>query len=223
MGGSPLDSIVPRDAVEELAGQLSAEAWSGLQLYVDMLLDASARMNLVSHRDRERLGEHVVDAAALLSVIDIEGLRVCDLGSGAGLPGVVLAILRPGSHVTAVEARRRRSAFLKSVVRRLKLGNVAVLNCRMEELEKDQTFDLVTARALGSVEDVLAPALHTVGCGGRLVLFKGPKWSDEREIAASIASDEGFKIGWERGVVLPGIGRTTRFVEFHVEQESVED
>ena len=93
----------------------------------------------------------------------------------------------------------------------------------MEDLEEERKFDLATARALGKVEDVLAPALSTVRPGGRLVLFKGPKWNSERTTAESVAAAEGFEIGWEREVVLPGVGRTTTFVEFHVKHAGASD
>ena len=79
------------------------------------------------------------------------------------------------------------------------------------------SFDMAVSRALGKIEKTLAPSLALVARAGRLVLFKGPKWREERELASSIAREQGFVLGREVDVLLPGLDRTTTFVEFHVE------
>ena len=166
------------------------------------------------------MGEHFVDAAALLSFVDPGAGELADLGSGAGFPGIVVAVLRPEARVTLVDSRRSKVVFLKDMKRRLGLENVTVVHARIEELDCESKFELAAARALGSVETVLGSCLRLVSPGGRLVLFKGPQWRDEAEQAGVIAGLEGAEIVRTETVTLPGLGRATTFVEFHVKQTS---
>lgn len=209
---------MPREAIEELAGPLSGEQTGRLTEYGGAILDASRRVNLVSRQSLAGIGEHFVDSASLLSFVEpgVDGLA--DLGSGAGFPGIVVAILRPAVRVTLVDSRRSKVVFLKDMKRRLGLENARVVHGRLEELVDEVGFELAAARALGSVEDVLAPCLRLLAPGGKLVLFKGPLWPSEAPSAAVIAEREGAEIGRTEAVALPGLGRATTFVEFHVKQ-----
>ena len=190
---------------------------AALASYAEAVLAAGRRQNLLARGSLERLGEHLVDSAALLRVVEAGG-SVADLGSGAGLPGMVLAVLRPGASVTLVESRERRVAFLRRVVRRLALPNVEVVQARVEELVGRRAFELVCSRALGGIGRTLLPSLGLVGAGGRLVLFKGPRWWEEAEEAAEIARAAGYGIERTVEVPLPGFGRATTFVVFHVKR-----
>ena len=189
-----------------------------LTAYGQAILKASRDINVVSRRSLGSLGEHFVDSAALLSFAELGRGSVGDLGSGAGFPGVVAAIMRPQASVTLVDSRRGKVVFLKDVKRRLGLENVTVVHGRLEELQGRMQFALATARALGSVAEVLASCLGLVAPGGKLVLFKGPRWSDEVEQAREIAGQLGAEIGRTETVALPGLDRATTFVEFHVKQ-----
>ena len=209
---------LPRRSIETLAGQLSDEQAVLLTAYGQAILKASRDINVVSRHSLGRLGEHFVDSAALLSFAEPGRSSVGDLGSGAGFPGVVAAIMRPQASVTLVESRRSKVVFLKDVRRRLGLENVTVVHGRLEELQGRMQFALATARALGSVEVVLASCLGLVAPGGRLVLFKGPRWSEEMKRGRDVAAQHGAEIGRTETVGLPGLDRATTFVEFHVKQ-----
>ena len=211
-----MDFSLPREAIETLGGQLSDEQAELLTVYGQAILRASRDMNLISRRSLGSLGEHLVDSAALLSFVDPGDGSLGDLGSGAGLPGVVVAIMRPQVSVTLVDSRRSKVVFLKDMKRRLGLGNVTVVHGRLEELGGSVQFDVAVARALGSTEAVLAPCLRLVAPGGKFVLFKGPLWSDEVEQARRIAARERAEIVRTEPVALPGLDRATTFVEFHV-------
>ncbi|MCK5597023.1 MAG: 16S rRNA (guanine(527)-N(7))-methyltransferase RsmG [Candidatus Eisenbacteria sp.] len=189
-----------------------------LTAYGQAILKASRDINVVSRRSLGSLGEHFVDSAALLSFAEPGRGSVGDLGSGAGFPGVVAAIMRPQASVTLVDSRRSKVVFLKDVKRRLGLKNVTVVHGRLEELRGRMQFSLATARALGSVEAVLASCLALVAPGGKLVLFKGPRWSLEVEQAREVAGQQGAEIGRTETIALPGLDRATTFVEFHVKQ-----
>lgn len=209
---------LPRRSIETVAGHLSDEQAVLLTDYGQAILKASQDINVVSRRSLGRLGEHFVDSAALLSFEDPGEGSMGDLGSGAGFPGVVAAIMRPQASVTLVDSRRSKIVFLKDVKRRLGLENVTVVHGRLTELQGRMQFALATARALGSVEAVLASCLGLVAPGGRLVMFKGPHWSEEMEQAQDVAARHGAEIGRTETVALPGLDRATTFVEFHVKQ-----
>jgi 16S rRNA (guanine527-N7)-methyltransferase len=209
---------LPRESIETLAGPLSDAQAESLTEYGSAIISASRNVNLVSRRSLENLPEHFVDSAALLKFLEPGERGLGDLGSGAGFPGMVVAILRPSVDVTLVDSRRSKVVFLKDVKRRLQLKNVSVSHGRVQDLAGEPELGLATARALGSLEDVLAPCLRLVSGGGRLVLFKGPLWAQEAERGREIAAAEGAEITRTEAVELPGLGRATTFVEFHVKQ-----
>jgi 16S rRNA (guanine527-N7)-methyltransferase len=211
---------LPVAEMEALCGPLTEEQREQLVSFGERVIGAAPQVNVVSRRSLDRLGDHFIDSAALLSAFDVTGTSVGDLGSGGGFPGVVLGILRPGLQVALVDSRRSKVVFLKSVLRVLERPNLAVVHARVEDLGGSMSFDTALSRALGKIEETLAPSLALVARAGRLVLFKGPKWPQERELAISIAREHGFVLGKEIDVALPGLERTTTFVEFHVEHRA---
>ncbi len=206
-------------AITDLAGSMSAEAGRHLEVYAALVSDMGKRWNLMSRSALERVEEHVIDSAALLKAVEIDGCSVGDLGSGAGLPGVVLAILRPSCQVTLVDSRRSKIVFLEHVVRTMGLLNVRVVHERIEKLVGTEGFDIAVSRALGSTGDTLGPSLSVVNPGGRLVLYKGPKWIEERDEAMELARAAGAPLEEEPRVELPGLERTTTFVVFRTAGE----
>jgi len=214
-----VDFVLPGQEIEQLAGTLSKHQAESLTAYGEAILAASLRMNLVSRRSLESLAEHFIDSAALLSVVDPGAGELADLGSGAGFPGIVVSILRPQAHVTLVDSRRSKVVFLKDVQRRVGLSNVSILHERLEDLAGRVEFELATARALGDVETALPWCLRLLSSGGRLVLFKGPGWSEETERARAVAEQYGAEVARTETVELPGLSRATTFVEFHVKHE----
>jgi 16S rRNA (guanine527-N7)-methyltransferase len=206
----------PVEAIESLAGSVSAHQCTLLERYAERIASAPKPLLVVSRKSLAHLDEHFVDSAAVLSVVDVDGRSVVDLGSGGGLPGVVLAVLRPAAQVTLVDSRRSKVTFLKGVQRDLELPNLEVVRGRLEDLAGVREFEVGLSRALGSIETTLAPSLRLVAGGGRLVLFKGPRWQQEAEAAVAIAGQEGAELERTADVDLPGLGRTTTFAVFHV-------
>jgi 16S rRNA (guanine527-N7)-methyltransferase len=201
-------------AIASLAGAVSRAQEEHLARYVELLRESGARQNLMSSEGLERAEEHVVDCAALLQIVELPGSPVGDLGSGAGLPGIVLSILRPRQRFVLVDSRRSKIVFLKRAARELGLGNVEVVHERLEMLRGRISFDLAVSRALGSIRRSLEPSLELLAAGGRLVLYKGPGWGDERESATRVAAACGAELESESRVALPGLDRTTTFVTF---------
>ena len=212
---------VPRSAVESVAGPIDDAAWDRLVRYAALLRQDARRLSLISKRAESEVGYHVLDSAALLGALrgdsgaDCPG-ELADLGTGGGLPGLVVAVLRERTRVTLVDSRNSKVVFLKRAVRELGLGNVEIEHARLEALAGNRRFDLAVSRALGSLRETLLPSLRLLGGSGRLVLFKGPGWQGEQDEATRIASGVGCEMGWLRRMELPGLGRETWFVEFHV-------
>jgi 16S rRNA (guanine527-N7)-methyltransferase len=129
---------------------------------------------------------HLLNCAALGELVP-DGAGVCDLGSGAGLPGLVLAVARPDVRVTLVEPLLRRTTFLEEVVAELALGDtVEVVRARAEELHGARTFDVVTSRAVAPLERLLQWSMPLVAPYGAMVAMKGSSIHDEIEAAAKV-------------------------------------
>jgi 16S rRNA (guanine527-N7)-methyltransferase len=152
--------------------------------FVDLLATAGVERGLIGPREAPRLWErHVLNCLAIGSEIPRES-TVADLGSGAGLPGLVLAVGRPDLEVTVVEPLERRTVFLAEVVDELGLDRVRVVRARAEELHGGEVYDVVTARALAPLSRLLGWAMPLVAPSGVLLAMKGKTAVEEIEAAA---------------------------------------
>jgi len=152
--------------------------------YVGLLATEGVTHGLVGPREVPRLWErHLVNCALAGREIGF-GVDVCDVGSGAGLPGLVLAICRPDLSMTLVEPLLRRTTFLSKAVVELGLGNVEVVRARAEELHGLREFTIVTARAVAPLERLLDATMPLVRQGGYLVAIKGAAAAEEVSAAA---------------------------------------
>jgi 16S rRNA (guanine527-N7)-methyltransferase len=162
--------------------------------YAAILADDGVVRGLIGPRETPRLWERHLLNCALLSEVLPSGARVCDIGSGAGLPGVVLAIRRPDLAVTLVEPLLRRSTFLDEVVDRLGLDNVQVVRARAEQVHGTAEFDAVTSRAVAPLGRLLDWSMPLVRKGGVLLAMKGASAQaevdqSERELRRHHAGD----------------------------------
>ena len=143
-----------------------------LLAYLALLDRWNRAYNLTAIRDpREMLSKHLLDSLAMAGFVS-EG-RLADLGTGPGLPGIPLAIARPGLQVALVESNGKKARFLREAVRALGLGNARVLESRAESVAEPGAFDLVTARALDRLAGILRVGGHLLAPGGRLLAMKG--------------------------------------------------
>ncbi|HED54029.1 MAG TPA: 16S rRNA (guanine(527)-N(7))-methyltransferase RsmG [Phycisphaerales bacterium] len=172
--------------------------------FVSLLMEANARTNLTAIRDVEEVWiRHIFDALTLLPVLGSCGpgepgraLRVCDVGSGGGVPGLPLAIVRSDIEFTLLEATGRKVAFLEHVVAEMGLANVRVVQGRAERVGAYETpegepalrdrFDCVTARALGRIAVASELCVPLSRVGGVVALVKGQR-ADEELIEAKQA------------------------------------
>lgn len=169
------DRVIDEDleaARADWAASLGGEEWACLFSYVHLLYRWSASMNLVSPDDRPVLATKHLQIAVDLTVLarTLPHRTIIDIGSGAGLPGVPLAVLLPESQVYLVESRRRRCHFLKEVVRRLGLTGTTVVHDRVEAWSGPVGgADLVTARAVAPLPELFSLAAPHLACWGGLL------------------------------------------------------
>ena len=162
----------------------TAEAVFGTRLpvveaYADLLRTDGVTRGLIGPREADRLWErHLVNSAAAAGAFPLNGL-VADIGSGAGLPGIPLAILRPQLRVRLVEPLLRRATFLSEVVDALGLSNVEVVRSRAEDLHGSWTAPTVTARAVAPLDRLAGWCLPLVARGGSLLALKGDRADDD--------------------------------------------
>ncbi|AOX65722.1 16S rRNA (guanine(527)-N(7))-methyltransferase RsmG [Curtobacterium sp. BH-2-1-1] len=128
---------------------------------------------------------HILNSAVLAPLLEERG-RVADVGSGAGLPGLVLAIARPDVHLTLIEPMERRVDWLTSEASRLGLDNVEVVRARAEDVAEDIVVDQVTARAVSALSKLIPLTVPLVRSGGQLILMKGARVEDEMEKARKV-------------------------------------
>ncbi|WP_308422224.1 16S rRNA (guanine(527)-N(7))-methyltransferase RsmG [Marmoricola endophyticus] len=149
------------------------------QAYADLLAGAGITRGLIGPREVPRLWDrHLVNCGLLAAAFD-DGTTVADIGSGAGLPGIPIAIARPDVCVVLVEPLLRRATFLQEAVAALGLDNVEVVRARAEELAGHRAFPVVTARAVARLDKLAGWTLPLVAPGGWLVAMKGAAVTEE--------------------------------------------
>jgi 16S rRNA (guanine527-N7)-methyltransferase len=170
------------------------------RMFVRDLAQYGELLGLIGPLERPRLWtRHVVNSGLVAPLIGA-GARVGDVGSGAGLPGMVLALARPDARFTLIEPMERRAAWLTDEAARLGLGNVEVLRSRAEEVRLVQGFDQVTARAVSALRTLIPLAAPLLRPGGELILMKGS--GAAAEIASAQKEIRRFRLSVPEIVVL---------------------
>jgi len=185
-------------------------AWPAVHGFHDMLRDQGVLRGLVGPRELARLWErHVVNSAAVVPFLPETG-TIVDVGSGAGLPGIVVAAMRPDAEVVLLEPMERRTDWLTEVVQTLGLSNARVVRGRAEDQVGTLRADAVTARAVAALDKLYPWTLPLLAVGGRLVALKGGRARDEAD--AAVAVGERFGGGpatIEVAPTLPGLEPTS--------------
>jgi 16S rRNA (guanine527-N7)-methyltransferase len=177
--------------MNDLWNQLAAKAsltftddqHAKLSAYIDLLLAANHRMNLTRIADRAAAEVlHVGDALTVLPFLPKDTFRLADVGSGGGIPGVILAIARPDAKIILLEATKKKAAFLQEVVTKLALSNVKVIAERAETPgpgDQRDSRDVAVARAVGALDFLVEWCLPLVKKGGKMLAMKGARIIDE--------------------------------------------
>jgi 16S rRNA (guanine527-N7)-methyltransferase len=194
-------------AAAELGLKLAPAAQRALLSLIDELEVANAQFNLTAIRDRAgMMNKHLLDSLSVQPFL--AGARIADVGTGAGFPGLPLAIVNPHRHFTLIEATGKKARFVERTVERLGLSNAEVVNERAEHYRPLQLFDTVLARALASLADFVAYAGHLCAPGGRLLAMKGKR--PDEEISALPKS---FRVVAVHRLRLPGLDDDRHLVE----------
>jgi len=150
--------------------------------YLSELKKWNRAYNLTALRsDEDIIIKHFLDSLLYLRVISEDVLKIADAGTGAGFPGIPIKIMRPEIELTLIDSSRKKTAFLRHILRVLKLSRVTVLNNRIESLDKEyeKYFDVIVSRATFKIKDFIKNASPYIKENGRLVLSKGPRFSEE--------------------------------------------
>lgn len=157
---------------------------STVEAYANLLALEGEKRGLIGPKEAERIwSRHIVNSAALLQFLPRKG-TVIDVGSGAGLPGLVIAAARPDLEVTLVEPMERRCEWLAYASEEIGLDNVLIVRDRSENLGKKIRADVVTARAVAALPKLLRLTSKMIAPGGRLLALKGQRVYEEVEDAA---------------------------------------
>lgn len=191
---SPADIIDPWDGDPRLPEFFGA-AWPAVESFHDYLVEDGELRGLIGPRELARLWErHLVNSAAVVPFLPEQGVIV-DVGSGAGLPGIVVAAMRPHAQVVLVEPMERRTVWLDDVVQRTGLTNVEVRRARAQDLEGALEADAATARAVASLDKLFRWIAPLVRDGGAVVALKGARAADELAAAANVMKKVGLTDG----------------------------
>ncbi len=148
-----------------------------LEKYYELLIDWNNKINLTAIVDKEQVYlKHFYDSLTLFKIVDLNKVdSLCDLGTGAGFPGIVIKIFFPNIKITLVDALNKRINFLNEVVQKLNLSNVTLIHSRAEDYGRDhrECFDVVTARALSSLPVLLEYGVSLLKINGTLCAMRG--------------------------------------------------
>ncbi len=203
------EAIAPRltARLRELGLTLAPAQVGALAALLAELADWNTRINLTAITDpAEAVDKHLLDSLAVLP--HLKGLAVADVGSGAGFPGLPLAIADPDRRFCLIESTGKKASFLRHVVARLELPNVEVVAERAESFRPPASFDSVVARALGPLADFIRVAGHLAARDGRLLAMKGRVPEEELK-----AIPTGWKALAVHPVAVPGLDAERCLVE----------
>jgi 16S rRNA (guanine527-N7)-methyltransferase len=185
---------------------LPADAERRLLDYLRLLARWSSAYNLTAVRDpREMVTRHLLDSLAVAP--HVRGPEVLDIGTGAGLPGIPLALALPDLAFTLLDSNAKKTRFVTQAVAELGLANVRVVNTRVEDFHPPQPFATLIARAFASIPDMLATCAHLCAPGGRILAMKGKLPDDE------LAALPGpWRVAVAERLAIPGLQATRHLV-----------
>jgi 16S rRNA (guanine527-N7)-methyltransferase len=188
------------------AAQLSAEQERLLDQYLNLLLQANETMNLTGVTERAAAQLlHIADALTLLPFLPEGRIKLADIGSGGGSPAFPVAIARPDAMVICIESTQKKAAFLKRTAAEMGLKNVSVFSDRAEKaVHLRRACDVVTARAVGTLEHIAELGLWMLKPGGKLLAMKGQKIAVELPAAKKTIARLGGGAVLVHPVDLPG-------------------
>jgi 16S rRNA (guanine527-N7)-methyltransferase len=174
-------AVVLEEGIVAMQLDVSPAQQEKLMDYLALMFKWNSVYNLTSLRDpMQMVTHHLLDSLAAVPAF-AQAHNVLDVGSGGGLPGIVLAIVRPDMKVSMIDTVHKKTAFLTQVKAELGLSNVTVYTARVEQLQVSDKFDVITSRAFADLSDFVNWSSHLLADGGRYIALKGVAPKDEQE------------------------------------------
>lgn len=195
----------------QMGAALSLAQAQALLRLLDELDDWNQRINLTAIRERpQQLTKHLLDSLSIHSFL--RGNRIADIGTGAGFPGLPLALANPDRHFTLIDSVAKKLRFVDHAAQLLELRNVTTLHIRAEAIDlkkrNEPRFDCIIARAVGPIEKLVATAGHLLAGGGRLLAMKGRHPDAELKDIPN-----GWKVANIQRLIVPGLEEERHLVE----------
>lgn len=198
--------------IARLGLECSQARLAALLTYLELLDKWNRSFNLSGIRDpREMVNRHIIDSLAISPFL--QGNRILDIGSGAGLPGIPLAIFNPDKHFILLDSNGKKTRFLFQVKLALDLTNVSIENRRVEDYDCPDQIDIVVSRAFSSLGRLAQLASDTTGGCGVLQAMKGHYPADE-----VAAMPEGFTVSKAIELQVPGIDEARYLIEIPLQK-----
>jgi 16S rRNA (guanine527-N7)-methyltransferase len=209
-----VNPAVPESTVAEAAAEVFGDALPRAEKYAELLAGSGVERGLLGPAEADRIWErHLLNCAAVAHLVPAR-CSLVDVGSGAGLPGIVLAMLLPQARVTLLEPLARRVEFLCETIAELGLTNVEVVRGRAEDLAGQMSADVVTARAVAPLDKLAGLSLGLLRPGGRVLAIKGSSAEAELAKARPILARLGLTDARVMRVASPDGGATATVVIF---------
>ena len=206
MDKSDLLSRKLESGLDALGVAVSTSARSSLLEYCELLIKWNKTFNLTSVDDPEQMiSLHLLDSLAVLPFLP--GGRVLDVGTGAGLPGIPLAIARPEQKFVLLDSNGKKTRFLVQASGQLGLENVEVVNQRVEQYQAHELFDVIISRAFSSLGQFLSACNHLLSPGGQFLAMKGKLPEDELHDLP-----DGFQLESSVELKIPGLEAERRLL-----------
>ena len=161
------------EEVQKLGIMPTKEQLQQLEKFYQLLIEWNQKINLTRITEKEDVYlKHFYDSLTIVKEIDLSKVdKLCDVGTGAGFPGIVLKIFYPNLKITLIDSLLKRVNYLNEIIKELELKDIKAIHTRGEEYH--ETFDVVTARAVANIEKLLKYTMHLVNKNGKLVAMKG--------------------------------------------------
>lgn len=173
-----MEKEILKEGLAQLKIEPSDAVIDKFTLYLQELKKWNRAYNLTAlKKDKDIIIKHFLDSLLYLKFIPEYRQKVCDIGSGAGFPGVPISIVRPDLEITLIEPSRKKTAFLRHIKRILSLENIIIMETRVEDLKMQ--FDIGVTRALFDIRDLIKKASHILKENGFFIINKGPKIREE--------------------------------------------